>query len=70
MRLDPDLLNVLACPSCHSQLAEAPGGGSRPGGVSEDELACTGCDLVYPVDDGVPVLLVDRARRARPNSQD
>lgn len=62
MKLDPELLDVLACPSCHSPLAEGDGEASEIGGVSEGELACTGCDLVYPVEDGVPVLLVDRAR--------
>lgn len=58
MRLDPELLELLACPSCHSPLEEAA-----------NELACTGCELVYPIEDGVPVLLIDRAR-SQPTSQD
>ena len=54
MTLDPWLLEVLACPACRSPLEAA-----------DDELACTStsCGLVYPVRDGVPVLLVDEARK-------
>jgi len=34
--------------------------GSTPAGAFE--LQCTGCNLAYRVDDGIPVLLVDEAR--------
>ncbi|BFV59001.1 Trm112 family protein [Kitasatospora sp. CMC57] len=52
------LLEILVCPECHSALAEESKGEER-------ELRCTGetCGLVYPVRDGIPVLLVDEARR-------
>lgn len=55
MPLEAGLLDILACPACHSPLRE-----------EKDELVCTGsaeCGLVYPVRDGIPVLLVDEARR-------
>lgn len=52
--LDPDLLALVVCPACHGSLAPA-----EPAG----ELVCTGCGLAYPVRDGIPVLLVDEARR-------
>ena len=56
MRIDPALLEVLACPSCRSPLR-----------VDEaaSELVCTSgsCGLAYPVRDDIPVLLVDEARR-------
>ncbi len=58
--LDPWLLELLACPACHAPLRPT-GGGEQP-----EELACTGCGLVYPVTDGIPVLLVDAARRPEP----
>jgi uncharacterized protein len=54
------LLDLLVCPECRSRLildADAV------------ELVCTGadCGLVYPVTaDGVPVLLIDEARRPAP----
>lgn len=53
MKLDPMVLEIIACPACHSRLV-----------IDEDaaELACTGCDLNYPVRDDIPVLLVDEAR--------
>ncbi|WP_298329660.1 Trm112 family protein [Haloactinopolyspora sp.] len=53
MELDPTLLEVMACPACRSPL--------EPDHAA-NELACTGCDLVYPVRDDIPVLLVDEAR--------
>ena len=54
MPLEAGLLEILACPACHAPLRE-----------EDDELRCTGtdCGLVYPVRDGIPVLLVDEARR-------
>jgi uncharacterized protein len=56
VNLDQWLLDILACPACHSPL--------RPDEDS-DELICTGaaCGLAYPVRDDIPVLLVDEARR-------
>lgn len=55
--LDPDLLDLLACPACRAVLrVDEPAG----------ELVCTGCGLAYPVRDGIPVLLVDEARRPSP----
>ncbi len=54
MNLDPALLEILVCPSCHADLR-----------VDEaaSELVCTGCGLAYPVRDDIPVLLIDEARR-------
>ena len=54
-RLDPLLLELLRCPACRAELAPP----------LDDELACTGCARVYPIRDGVPVLLVDEARDDR-----
>ena len=58
MQIDGWLLDILACPKCHSPLrADEPA----------SELVCTNtdgtCGLVYPVRDDIPVLLVDEARR-------
>ena len=54
MRLEPFLLEVLACPACRSSVR-----------VDEaaSELVCTGCGLAYPVRDDIPVMLVDEARQ-------
>jgi uncharacterized protein YbaR (Trm112 family) len=49
-----DILDILACPKCHGPLA-----------VLEDDkgqgLACAACSVVYPVAEGIPVLLVEEA---------
>lgn len=52
--LEPWLLEILVCPACRATLR-----------VDEaaSTLGCTGCGLVYPVRDGIPVLLVDEAMR-------
>lgn len=59
MTVDPRLLELLVCPACRAtlRLEEHRAGGQ---GV---ELVCTGCGLAYPVRDGIPVMLVDEARR-------
>ncbi|WP_018548056.1 Trm112 family protein [Streptomyces sp. LaPpAH-108] len=61
MALEAGLLEILACPACHSALKEQDGAQDTEG----TELVCTGqeCALAYPVRDGIPVLLVDEARR-------
>jgi len=54
--MDARLLEILCCPAdpggvpCHGALEEQPGG-----------LRCRACGLLYPVEDGIPVMLPDRA---------
>ncbi len=56
--IEPWLREILRCPQCHSELKDATG-------PSGPELHCTDpdCALAYRIDDGIPVLLVDEARR-------
>ena len=49
--LDPILLEVLACP--------APDHGTLTFDAQAQTLTCTSCGRVYPVRDGLPVLLLD-----------
>ncbi|WGX98485.1 Trm112 family protein [Nocardioides sp. L-11A] len=56
--LAPELLAIIVCPSCKGELAVTPAAAGD--GV---ELVCQGCGLAYPVRDGIPVLLVDEARK-------
>jgi uncharacterized protein len=45
-------VSLLVCPACHEALrADANG------------VVCTGCGRVYPVVDGIPVLIVERAEK-------
>ena len=52
MPLSQELLQLLACPRCRGALAQA----------GDAFLVCAACALKYPVQDGIPVLLVDRAQ--------
>jgi uncharacterized protein YbaR (Trm112 family) len=56
VQLNPQLLEILACPQCHSRLRVDD---------AAQELVCTSqsCGLAYPVRDEIPVLLIDEARR-------
>lgn len=50
-----ELLQILACPRCHGELT-AEGGADEPAG-----FVCAACALVYPVRDGIPVMLPEEA---------
>jgi len=54
MALSPELLEILRCPKCKSEVR-----------VKEDQssLKCTNpdCALVYPVRDDIPVMLIEEA---------
>ncbi|HVK29342.1 MAG TPA: Trm112 family protein [Nocardioides sp.] len=54
--ISPELLAIIVCPACRSDLAVTAAGDAT-------ELVCSGCGLAYPVRDGIPVLLVDEARK-------
>ena len=58
VRIEPWLREILRCPACRSTLLDATADG-------QPELHCTSpeCGLQYRIDDGVPVLLVDEARK-------
>jgi uncharacterized protein YbaR (Trm112 family) len=59
MQIDEWLLDILACPKCRSPLRA-----DAAADPADGELACTSadCGLVYPVRDGIPVLLIAEAR--------
>lgn len=54
--LDPGLLDVLACPSPDHAALTVVGDRADP-----QALACTYCGSTFPVEAGIPVLLLDRA---------
>jgi uncharacterized protein YbaR (Trm112 family) len=61
VNLEPALLELLACPSCHAALRVDD---------AASELVCTGCGLAYPVRDDIPVLLIDEARQTGDSPQE
>ena len=48
-----DLLDILVCPACHRSLAYDE---------QAQTLKCIGCRRVYPIRDGIPIMLVDEAK--------
>lgn len=50
MPIPQDLLNIIVCPACQGELAE-----------HDNHLICTACKLAYPIEDGIPVLLIEEA---------
>jgi len=51
-----ELMDILACPLCKGSLelvVEAEGGGE----VITGSLRCPGCDVSYPITEGIPNLL-------------
>lgn len=56
--LDPRLLEILRCPGeqedhpCHGPME-----------TLSDELRCRACGLIYPIQEGIPVMLPNEARR-------
>ena len=50
--IDANLLTILVCPLCKGKLEKV-----------KEELVCNKCKLAYPIDDGIPVMLIDNARK-------
>ena len=53
MAFSEDILRILACPACLGKVCEVEG-----------FLICPACNLKFPVQDGVPVMLLDAAQDA------
>ena len=58
--IEPWLRGIIRCPQCKGEVADVA---AAPGCAELVELRCDTCHLAYPVEGGVPVLLVDLARR-------
>jgi uncharacterized protein YbaR (Trm112 family) len=52
MALDPQLLEILACPVCKTDVKLT---------ADEKGLKCVKCHRVYPIQDDIPVMLIDEA---------
>jgi uncharacterized protein YbaR (Trm112 family) len=47
-----DLFNVIVCPKCQGKVQQ-----------EEDALVCPSCALSYPVNEDIPVMLLDAAHK-------
>ena len=54
MAIDRELLEILACPQCKGEVKLNKEGTG---------IVCEECSLVYPIKDGIPVMLVDEAEK-------
>ncbi len=54
MAINPELLKILRCPKCKSELELKPDGNG---------LKCLNhdCSLLYPIKDDIPVMIVEEA---------
>ena len=64
--ISSELLDILACPVCIKENTP-PAEGKRQGELEAVDdgkgLKCLKCKLVYPVADGIPVMLASEARQ-------
>ena len=58
--IDRKLLQILVCPVCKGPLKQR---------VAEHELICRPCRMGFPVQDDIPVLLVEQARLLEPEEE-
>jgi uncharacterized protein YbaR (Trm112 family) len=47
-----ELLEILACPKCHTKVDFK----------EPDKLRCPNCKVVYPIVEGIPVMLIEEAK--------
>jgi LSD1 subclass zinc finger protein len=52
MAVNPELLEILVCPSCHTPVVLVKNGTG---------LKCATCNRVYPIQDDIPVMLIEEA---------
>ncbi len=52
MAIDPQLLEILACPLCKTEVKMT---------ADEKGLKCIKCHRVYRIEDDIPVMLIDEA---------
>lgn len=53
MSLKPELLEILVCPRCKGSLLYRE---------AESALDCRACLLRYPIDEDIPVMIVEEAK--------
>ncbi len=61
--LSEALLGIVVCPVCHHSLTAGPDRDAHAW------LLCQGCGRYYPVEDGIPVMLEERATFRLPVSR-
>ncbi len=57
--LDKQLLDILVCPKCKGNLEYRPDKTNDKNG----QLICYSCKLIYQVEDDIPIMLIDEAKK-------
>lgn len=57
--ISQDLLEILACPKCHTKVE-----------LKGDKLRCPSCKVLYPIVDGIPVMLIEEGKPEAATSSD
>jgi uncharacterized protein YbaR (Trm112 family) len=52
MPISKELLEILACPKCKGDIRLSD---------KKDGLICDACQVIYPIREGIPVMLIDEA---------
>ena len=52
MPIDARLLEILRCPACHGEIDPLK---------ADQGLECRDCGRIYPIRDGIPVMLIEEA---------
>ena len=55
--VDSTLLEIMACPVCHGDLEYD---------LKKEMISCQDCGRMYPVEQGIPVMLPERAIEGKP----
>jgi uncharacterized protein YbaR (Trm112 family) len=58
MKLDPALLEILACPKCKVRVE-----------LEGERLVCARCGRRYRIEDGIPIMLMEEAEPPPPGWQ-
>ena len=49
--IDKELLKILACPGCKAEVI-----------LKNEGIVCVKCGRIYPIKDGIPIMLVEEAK--------
>jgi uncharacterized protein YbaR (Trm112 family) len=52
MAISKELLDILVCPLCKEEVRMTP---------EENGLQCVKCHRIYPIEDDIPIMLVDES---------
>jgi uncharacterized protein YbaR (Trm112 family) len=53
MAINPELLEILACPKCKGEIRLSD---------DADGLICDACRLIYEIRDDIPIMLIEEAQ--------